>query len=87
VVCAGLDNKLVAKVVKSRGLKKELSKVKGSLQKESDEHDDLRVAVRLVSDDLGLTPPEETSSLTVCSLQIMERAREMTRHALCFGVQ
>jgi hypothetical protein len=31
VVCAGLDNKLAAKVVKSRGLKKELSKVKGSL--------------------------------------------------------
>jgi hypothetical protein len=87
VVCAGLDNKLVAKVVKSRGLKKELSKVKGSLQKESDEHDDLRVAVRLVCDDLGLTPLEETSSLTVCSLRIMERAREMTRHALRFGVQ
>jgi hypothetical protein len=46
--------------------------VKGSVQKEND---------------VGVTPPEETSSLAVHSLRIMERACEMTRHALHFGVQ
>ena len=33
-------------VVKSRGLEKELSKVKDTLQKESDEHDNLCVDVQ-----------------------------------------
>ena len=41
----GLDDKLGAEVMKSRGLEKELSEVKASLLKESDEHDTLRVAV------------------------------------------
>ena len=41
----GLDDKLGAEVVKSRGLEKELSKVKDTLQKESDEHDNLHVAI------------------------------------------
>jgi glyoxylate carboligase len=77
----------VGEVVKSHGLEKELSEVKGSLQKESDEHDDLRVVVGLGCDDLRVTPPEEVSSLVVRSLWIMKQAREMTRHALRFGVQ
>ena len=42
---AGLDDKLGAEVVKSRGMEKELSEVKDTLQKESDEHDNLRVVV------------------------------------------
>ena len=42
---AGLDDKFGAEVVKSRGLEKELSEVNNTLQKESDEHDNLRVAV------------------------------------------
>ena len=42
---AGLDDKLGAEVVKSHGLEKELSKVKDTLQKESDEHDNLHVAI------------------------------------------
>ena len=42
---AGFDDELGAEVVKSRGLEKELDKVKASLLKESDEHDSLRVAV------------------------------------------
>jgi hypothetical protein len=87
VVCAGLDDKLVVEVVKSRGLEKELSKVKGSLQKDSDEHNDLRTAVGLVCNDLRVTPPEEVSSLAVRSLRITERASKMMRHALRFGVQ
>ena len=42
---AGLDDKLGAEVVKSRGIEKELGEVKDTLQKESDEHDNLRVAI------------------------------------------
>ena len=41
----GLDDKLGVEVVKSHGLEKELSEVKDTLQKEGDEHDNLRVAV------------------------------------------
>ena len=51
--------------MKSHGLEKELSEVKDTLQKESDEHDNLCVAVQLVYDELKLAPEEETSSLTV----------------------
>jgi hypothetical protein len=61
-------------MVRSRGLEKELSEVKGSLQKENDEHDNLRVVVGLVCNDLDMTPSEEASSLAVCSLQITDRA-------------
>ena len=42
---ASLDDKLQAEVVKSHGLEKELSEVKDTLQKESDERDNLRIAV------------------------------------------
>jgi hypothetical protein len=59
-------------VVKSRGLEKELTKVKGSLKKESDEHDNPRVAVRLICNDLEMTASEETSSLAVSSLRITD---------------
>ena len=41
----GLDDKLGAEVVKSRGLEKKLSEVKDTLHKESDKHDNMRVAV------------------------------------------
>ena len=41
----GLDDKLGAEVTKSHDLEKELSEVKASLLKESDEHGTLRVAV------------------------------------------
>ena len=40
---ACLDDKLRAEVVKIRGLEMELSEVKDTLQKESDEHDNLRI--------------------------------------------
>ena len=50
----GLDDKLGAEVTKSRGLEKELGKVKASLIKESDEHDTLCVAIQLICDDLKL---------------------------------
>ena len=61
----GLDEKLGAEVVKRRGLEKELSKVKDTLLKESNEHDNLRVAIQLVYDNLELALEQETSSLAV----------------------
>ena len=51
---AGLDHRLEAEVMKSHSLEKELSEVKATLLKESDEHDALRVTVQLVCDDLEL---------------------------------
>ena len=41
----GLDDKLGVEVVKSHGLERELSEVKDSLLKESNEHDTLCVIV------------------------------------------
>ena len=84
---AGLDDKLGAEVVKSRGLEKELSEVKDTLQKESDEHDSRRVMVQLVCNELKLAPKPETSSLVVRANWIMDRAHDMARGMLCFGVQ
>ena len=52
----GLDDKLRVEVVKRSVLEKELSEVKDTLQKESDKHDNLCVAVQLVCDDLQLAP-------------------------------
>ena len=82
----GLDDKLGAEVVKSHGLEEELSKVKDTLQKESDEHDSLRIAVQLVCDELKLAPKQETSSLMVRATQIIDQACDMARGALCFSV-
>jgi hypothetical protein len=61
--------------------------VKDTLQKESDEHDTLRVTVGVVYDDLKLAPAQETSSLTVRVTRITNRAHEMTWNTLHFGVQ
>ena len=83
---SSIDDKLGVEVVKSRGLEKELSKVKDTLQKESDEHDNLRVVVQLVCDELKLASEQETSSLMVRATWIMDQARDMARGALCFGV-
>ena len=82
---AGLDDKLEEEVVKSHGLEKELSKVKDTLQKESDEHNNLCVAVQLVCDELEVAPEQEMSSLVVRAIQIMDWACEIMRDALCFG--
>jgi hypothetical protein len=46
--------------VKIRDLEKELAEVKDSLQKESDEHNTLRIAVGAVCDDLELAPVMRT---------------------------
>ena len=46
----------MAEVTKSRNLEKELGEVKATLLKESEEHDALYVAVRLVYSDLELAP-------------------------------
>ena len=83
---AGLDNKLGVEVMKSRGLEKELSEVKDTLLKESDEHDNLHVAVQLVYDELVLASEEEASLLVVHATQIMDQACDMARSVLRFGV-
>ena len=83
---ASLDDKLGAEVVKSRVLEKELSEVKDTLQKESDEHDNMRITVQLVYDELELALEQETSSLAVHATWIMDWACDMTRGALCFGI-
>ena len=44
------------------------------------------VAVQLVYDELELAPEQETSSLMVRATRIMDRARDMARSALRFGV-
>ena len=72
--------------MKSHGLEKELSEVKDTLQKESDEHDNLRVAVQLFYDELELAPEQETSSFVVHATQITDRARDIARGPLRFGV-
>lgn len=61
----GLDDKLVPEVVKSHDRERELGEVKDSLLKESDKLDDVRIAIRLVCDDLEQALAQETSSLTV----------------------
>ena len=73
-------------MVKSRGLEKELSEVKDILQKESDKRDNLCVVVQLICDELELAPEQETSSLVVRANRITDRAHDMARGALCFGV-
>ena len=75
----GLDDKLGAEVMKSRGLEKELHEVKGSLLKESYEHDTLRVAVELVCDDLKLAPEQEMSLFMVRTIQITDWAHDIAR--------
>ena len=82
----GLDDKLWPEVTKSHGLEKEFSKVKASLLKESDDHDTLHIIVQLVYDDLMLAPEQEMSSLAVHAVRIMDRAREIMRDTLCFGI-
>ena len=63
--------------MKSRGLEKELDEVKASLQKESDEHNALRITVQLVFDDLELAPEAEMSSYVVHAIRITDRACEI----------
>ena len=83
---AGLDDKLRAKVVKSHGPEKEPSEVKDTVQKESDEHNNLCVAVQLVCDELEVAPEQETSSLVVRATRITDQGRDMARGALRFGI-
>jgi hypothetical protein len=73
--------------VKSHDLEKELAEVKDSLQKESDEHDTLRIAVEVVYDDLELAPMQVMSSLTVRATRITDRACEIAMDLLCLSVR
>ena len=60
--------------------------MRGQLQLESDDHNALRAAVRLVFDDLGVTPIAEMSSLVVWVTQILDWAHALAREALHTGV-
>ena len=53
---------------------------------ESDEHDNLLIAIQLVYNELELAFEQETSSLMVRATRIIDRAHDMTRGALHFGV-
>ena len=57
-----------------------------SLLKETKEHDTLCVVIQLVCNDLKLVLKQETSSLVVHAVRIMDRACEIARDALRFGV-
>jgi hypothetical protein len=81
-----LTTSLGVEVVKSHDLEKELSEVNDTLQKESDEHDNLRVVVQLVCNELELASEQETNSLAVHATRITDGARDMARGVLRFGV-
>ena len=54
--------------------------MQGILQAESDEHNLLHVAVRVVFDDLEVARPEGTSSLAAfAAVDIMARVRQLER--------
>jgi hypothetical protein len=58
----------------------------GSLQKEHDEQEALRVTIVLACDDLSMTLEQEGSSLVVRATRLVDRVLEATRLALGFGV-
>jgi len=60
--------------------------MRGQLQSESDDHNTLRAAVRLVFNDLGVTLAMETSSLVVQVIEILDQAPVLAREALYTGV-
>ena len=60
--------------------------MRGQLQSESDDHDALRAAVRLVFDDLGVALTAEMSSLAVRVTQTSDQVRALAREALHTGV-
>lgn len=64
----------------------ELEGTKTELEVERSDHDDLRVAVGVVCDDLGMSQTEGVSSLAVWALGIRDRVRELAQTMLHFGV-
>ena len=60
--------------------------MRDQLQSESDDHDSLRAAVRLVFDNLGAASAMETSSLVVRVTHILDQARALAREALYTGI-
>ena len=58
----------------------------GQLQSGSDDHEAMRAVIRLVFDDLGVTPTMEMSSLVVWVTQIPDWACALAREALYTGV-
>jgi hypothetical protein len=76
---AGLEDKLIEEVVKSRDLG-------GSLLKEHDEHEAMRIAISLSCDDLSLTLEQEGSSIAVRVTWLTDRAHETARLMLGFGI-
>ena len=70
----------------STGLVKELAEVRGILQTESNEHNLLQAAVRVVIDDLRVAQPEGTSSLVACATGITARVGQLEEDAFHAGI-
>ena len=82
---AVVNRRLDAESVTAR-LDKELAKVRGILQTESDEHDLLQVAVGVVIDALRVTQPAETSSLAVRATGITTWVGQLEEDAFRAGI-
>ena len=80
-----MNRRLDAESITAR-LEKELAKVRGILQTESDEHDLLQVAAGVVIDALRVTQPAENSSLAVRAAGIMARVGQIEEDAFHAGI-
>ena len=80
-----VNRRLDAESVSAR-LVKELAEVRGILQTESNEHNLLQAAVRVVIDDLRVAQPEGTSSLVACATGITARVGQLEEDAFHVGI-
>ena len=69
------------------GLDGELARLRAAAEEEHTELDNLRTAVGLVCEDLGVVQEQGTSSLATRVLGTYPRARELAREALHVGVK
>ena len=82
---AVVNRRLDAESVTAR-LDKELAKVRGILQTESDEHDLLQAAVGVVIDALGVAQPMGTGSLAARATGITARVGQLEEDAFHAGI-
>ena len=60
--------------------------MRGILQAESDEHDLLHAAIRVVFDDLGVARPEEIGSLAAHAVDITAQVRQLEENTFHAGI-
>ena len=77
--------RLEAESISAR-LATELTEARRGLQAESDEHNLLCTALRVVCDDLEVARPEGTSSLMAHAIDITTRVRQLERETLRSGI-